>query len=168
MRRTTTALAGAAVLAGLLAGCSSSPEPQDVTVGLVDYAFTDLPDELAAGSVLSVDNQSDDELHELVAIRLPDDEERSGEERAAARGARCVLRCGADRPGRPAAARSSLRWGTAPSPTSAGTSSSVRSRPVPTRASTSRPPRRRRTVPPRASPPPHFVNGMWTELTVVE
>lgn len=80
MRRIPTALAGAAVLAGLVAGCSSGPEPRDVTVGPVDYEFTGLPDELAAGSVLSIDNQSDDELHELVAIRLPDGEERTGEE----------------------------------------------------------------------------------------
>lgn len=64
----------------VLGGCSTTAEPQDVTVGLTDYAFTGLPEELAAGSTLTVDNQSDEELHELVAVRLPDDEDRAGEE----------------------------------------------------------------------------------------
>lgn len=77
MRGHSAAIVGAVALGVVAAGCSSSPEPQDVTVGLVDYAFTDLPDELAAGSTLSVDNQSDAELHELVAVRLPDSEERA-------------------------------------------------------------------------------------------
>lgn len=95
MRTTTTiprrllALAAAAVL---LAGCGSdAPDgddaaaatadgPQDVTVSMSDYGFDGLPAELAAGSTLSVANTSDAELHELVAIRLPDDEERGVEE----------------------------------------------------------------------------------------
>lgn len=74
--RGLTGLVPLVVATGLLAGCSSGPEPRDVTVGLEDYAFTDLPSELAAGSSLTVDNRSDDELHELVAVRLPDDEDR--------------------------------------------------------------------------------------------
>lgn len=77
MRRLMTAIVGAALVLG---GCSTAAEPQDITVGLTDYAFTGLPEELAAGSTLTVDNQSDQELHELVAVRLPDDEDRAGEE----------------------------------------------------------------------------------------
>ncbi len=80
MNRFVTALTVATVLAGSAAGCSSDPEPQDVTVGLSDYGFAGVPDELAAGSTLSIENQSDDELHELVAIRLPDGEERAAQE----------------------------------------------------------------------------------------
>lgn len=77
MRRIITATIGAALVLG---GCSTAAGPQDVTVGLTDYAFTGLPAELAAGSTLTVDNQSDEELHELVAVRLPDDEDRADEE----------------------------------------------------------------------------------------
>lgn len=80
MRR-TTALLTTATLTGLLAGCgSAAAAPDAADVELADYAFVGLPDELAAGAALTVDNTSDAELHELVAVRLPDDEDRSGEE----------------------------------------------------------------------------------------
>lgn len=72
-------LALTSVLGLLLVACSSGG-PQEVTVGLEDYAFVGLPDELVAGSTLSIDNRSEDELHELVAVLLPDDEERAVEE----------------------------------------------------------------------------------------
>lgn len=51
-----------------------------VEVGMEDYAFVDLPATMTAGTTLTVDNRSDAELHELVAIRLPDDEQRAAEE----------------------------------------------------------------------------------------
>jgi hypothetical protein len=51
-----------------------------VVVGLVDYEFVDLPASVPAGTRLTVENRSEAELHELVALRLPDDEERSVEE----------------------------------------------------------------------------------------
>lgn len=51
-----------------------------VEVGLVDYGFEDLPDEIDAGTKLTVVNRSEVEMHELVALRLPDDEERSVED----------------------------------------------------------------------------------------
>lgn len=80
MRR-TTALLTIAAIAGLLAGCSSAEAAPDAAlVELIDYAFVGLPDELAAGATLTIDNTSDSELHELVAVRLPDDEDRSAEE----------------------------------------------------------------------------------------
>lgn len=47
-----------------------------VVVTLADYEFRDLPDTVPAGTQLSVVNIADAELHELVAFRLPDDEER--------------------------------------------------------------------------------------------
>jgi hypothetical protein len=47
-----------------------------IEVVAVDYAFEGLPDTVDAGTVLSLTNEAPAELHELVAIRLPDDEER--------------------------------------------------------------------------------------------
>ena len=79
MRR-TTALLSAALLAGILAGCADDAAPASADVELADYSFVGLPDELAAGATLTIDNTSDSELHELVAVRLPDDEERTAEE----------------------------------------------------------------------------------------
>ena len=81
MRR---AIAIAAAGAMALAGCASEDLPggegETLTVTAVDYDFPELPSEIAAGTALSIDNQSEDELHEVVAIRLPDDEERPIEE----------------------------------------------------------------------------------------
>ncbi|MDA0270263.1 MAG: hypothetical protein O2919_04460 [Chloroflexi bacterium] len=51
-----------------------------ILVTAVDYGFEGLPAEVAAGSKLALPNSSATELHELVAIRLPDGEERSVEE----------------------------------------------------------------------------------------
>lgn len=45
-------------------------------VTAVDYAFEGLPDTIESGTMLTMVNNSDEEAHELVAIRLPDDEER--------------------------------------------------------------------------------------------
>jgi hypothetical protein len=61
---TTTAVAG--------------PEP--VVVTAVDYDYVGLPDRVAAGTRLILENDSAGEAHELVVIRLPDDETRSVEE----------------------------------------------------------------------------------------
>jgi hypothetical protein len=54
--------------------------PTEAEVTAVDYAFEGLPEALAAGGTLSLTNSSIAELHELVAFRLPDDEKRSVEE----------------------------------------------------------------------------------------
>jgi hypothetical protein len=51
-----------------------------LSVELSDFSFGDLPDEVPAGTRLAIDNVSDAELHELVAIRLPDDETRPADE----------------------------------------------------------------------------------------
>ena len=81
MRR-TTALLSVFTVAGLLAGCAGDGAPERADVELVDYAFAGLPEELAAGATITIDNSSDDELHEFVAVRLPDGEERGVEEQA--------------------------------------------------------------------------------------
>ena len=84
-------LVGAVALAactGAAAGSSSSAidatdtgAPQDpVVVTTVDYAFEGLPSQLEVGDRLQLQNASERELHELVAVRLPDDEERPVEE----------------------------------------------------------------------------------------
>lgn len=51
-----------------------------VAVTAVDYRFEGLPDEVAAGSTVTLRNDSTNEVHELVAMRLPDDETRSVED----------------------------------------------------------------------------------------
>jgi len=51
-------------------------EAQLVTVEGVDYAFENLPESVAAGTKLEFTNASEAEVHELVAIRLPDEETR--------------------------------------------------------------------------------------------
>jgi plastocyanin len=67
----------------LVAACGSdTPEAQPaeaetIVVAAHDYAFTGLPETIAAGSTLALHNESTAEVHELVAIRLPDDETRS-------------------------------------------------------------------------------------------
>ncbi|QYG95236.1 hypothetical protein HC251_24265 [Iamia sp. SCSIO 61187] len=51
-----------------------------LTVELVDYAFENLPESVPAGTQLAVENTSTEEFHELIAFRLPDDEERTSDE----------------------------------------------------------------------------------------
>ncbi|MET0909761.1 MAG: hypothetical protein ABWZ99_09840 [Ilumatobacteraceae bacterium] len=51
-----------------------------IEVDAVDYAFENLPDTVSAGTRLTLVNNANAELHELVAIRLADDELRSVDE----------------------------------------------------------------------------------------
>jgi hypothetical protein len=51
-----------------------------IEVTAVDYGFEGLPDTIEAGSKLSLTNSSDKEAHELVAILIPEGEERPVEE----------------------------------------------------------------------------------------
>jgi hypothetical protein len=57
-------------------------EEDVVEVILRDFEFVGLPDTIPAGTRLTIVNQADRELHELVAIRLPDEEGRPVEELA--------------------------------------------------------------------------------------
>lgn len=89
----TTALTAAALL---LAACGAEadvdaaatlPGTDDATddpveISLVDFAFVGLPDAVPAGTRLSVRNDAEAELHEIVAFRLADDEDRTVDELA--------------------------------------------------------------------------------------
>jgi uncharacterized cupredoxin-like copper-binding protein len=70
---TTTAAGGTTTTDG-------NDEAETIEVTLTDYAFEGIPDEVPAGTTFTVVNESEIELHELVAIKLPDDEDRSVEE----------------------------------------------------------------------------------------
>jgi hypothetical protein len=48
-----------------------------VTVRLVDFAFVGLPASVAAGTKFTLVNEAETELHEMVAFRLAEDESRS-------------------------------------------------------------------------------------------
>jgi len=48
-----------------------------VEVTTIDYAYVGLPTELSAGTEVRLVNDSTTEVHEFVAVRLPDDEARS-------------------------------------------------------------------------------------------
>lgn len=78
------------LLTVLLAGCgdddpveTAAPDPvapitEDVVeVSMIDYAFVGLPETVPVGTRLAVSNDAPAELHELVAFRIPDGEERS-------------------------------------------------------------------------------------------
>jgi hypothetical protein len=78
----------AAVLLMAVTACSEE-EPaagpaggpgETITVQALDYAFAGLPERVKAGTTFVLDNQSEAELHEFVAVRLPDDETRSIQE----------------------------------------------------------------------------------------
>lgn len=71
----------ASVLTALAIGaCGGDALPstdEPIVVTAVDYGFEGLPEKIRAGTTLTLVNESMVELHELVAIRLPDDETRS-------------------------------------------------------------------------------------------
>jgi hypothetical protein len=95
--RALSALVAITATAALAAGCggddddsdasapsttASTNEGEAVAVSAIDYEFEDLPQSIAAGARLTLHNDSEAELHELVAFRLADDETRSAEELA--------------------------------------------------------------------------------------
>lgn len=57
-----------------------APAATEVVVTAVDYGYEGLPATVAVGSTIVLENSSGGEVHEFVAIRLPDDETRSVEE----------------------------------------------------------------------------------------
>lgn len=61
----------------------ATPAAETVAVTAVDYGFEGVPEQVAVGSTLTLTNASEVELHELVAIRLADDETRTADELAA-------------------------------------------------------------------------------------
>ena len=82
MRPTAIALLMCVPIVG--AACGDEPDATatdgvlDVT--LTDFSFGDLPDEVAAGTRVQIENASDSELHELVAVRLADGDDRTVDE----------------------------------------------------------------------------------------
>jgi hypothetical protein len=50
--------------------------PQAIEATGVDYRFEDVPDTTAVGSGMTFRNASDVEAHQLILIRLPEDEDR--------------------------------------------------------------------------------------------
>ena len=50
---------------------------QTVIVDGIDYGFENLPAEVPAGTALTFRNTSDVEFHEMVVMRIPDEESRS-------------------------------------------------------------------------------------------
>ena len=93
--RRQTVTAALVVALGLLgAGCGTADDdtaaadvatPADsagdaVEVTGVDYEFEDVPEDVAAGTSLTFRNASDLEVHEMVVLRINDDEPRSLEE----------------------------------------------------------------------------------------
>lgn len=66
------------------AACGSTSEaaatPTNIEITASDFSFGGLPNRVAAGTTISLVNDSDVELHEFVAIPLPASETRSGEE----------------------------------------------------------------------------------------
>jgi hypothetical protein len=85
---------GVALVAALglaLAACGDGDEAEatadptegdTIEVSMVDFAFVGLPASVDAGTRLTVVNDAEEELHEVVAFRLPDDEDRPVDELA--------------------------------------------------------------------------------------
>ncbi|HVL04527.1 MAG TPA: hypothetical protein VM388_00965 [Acidimicrobiales bacterium] len=63
-----------AALAVLAAACGGGDDTKTVTAA--DYSFQNLPKEVDAGTEFKLTNSSTKELHEMVVIRIPDDERR--------------------------------------------------------------------------------------------
>ncbi len=68
------AAAGALVALALAIAACGDDGPKTVTA--VDYRFENLPSAVKAGTTLTLRNSSPKELHEMVLLRLPDQERR--------------------------------------------------------------------------------------------
>lgn len=55
---------------------TTTAPPSEIAVTAIDFEFVGLPERVSSGVQLTLSNDSSVELHELVAIRLPDDENR--------------------------------------------------------------------------------------------
>lgn len=88
MRAATWRVAAAAAMVGALSlACGGDDDAtvaadEPVVITMVDFAFEGVPDSIPAGTAITVVNEAPTELHEVVAFRLPDDEERSVDELA--------------------------------------------------------------------------------------
>lgn len=64
-------------LALVAAACGGGDDDGVKTVTAADYKFNNLPKSVDVGTTLTLKNSSDKELHEMVVMRIPDDERRS-------------------------------------------------------------------------------------------
>lgn len=81
MRRTAPLGWALAVVAlALVAVACGADKPGTITVTAKDYEFDGLPGSVASGTVLKLTNASTREVHELVAVKLADDEKRPVDE----------------------------------------------------------------------------------------
>lgn len=88
-RRVTVAAVSVAMVLG---GCAddgagdagseetTAPAAQATTVTAVDYAYQDVPEEVSAGTTVTLRNDSTGEAHEVIALRVADGEDRPAEE----------------------------------------------------------------------------------------
>ena len=60
----------------------AAADPDLIEVVAVDFHFEGLPERVPAGTQLTLVNEAPSELHEIVALRLPDDEDRPVDELA--------------------------------------------------------------------------------------
>jgi uncharacterized cupredoxin-like copper-binding protein len=63
-----------AAMAVLAAACGGGDDTKTVTAA--DYSFKNLPKEVDAGTEFTLKNSSTKELHEMIVIRIPDEEKR--------------------------------------------------------------------------------------------
>ena len=79
-----TAIAAFMCVPVVFAACGDEPDATAsdgvLDVSLSDFSFGDLPDEVAAGTRVEIENASETELHELVAVRLADGDDRPVDE----------------------------------------------------------------------------------------
>ncbi|HSP28164.1 MAG TPA: hypothetical protein VLN74_06400 [Ilumatobacteraceae bacterium] len=79
-----TAIAAFMCVPVVFAACGDDPDATAsdgvLDVSLSDFSFGDLPDEVAAGTRVEIENASETELHELVAVRLADGDDRPVDE----------------------------------------------------------------------------------------
>lgn len=146
----------------------SDPTGDFVDVRAIDFAYLDVPTSVSAGTSFSLTNESSAEAHELVAVRLPDDERRPVAELVTLppeefgplmRGVRTVVLAAPDEQGIAVVGDGSLdepgRYALiCVIPTGADPQEYL------TEAATSDGP------PDVAGGPPHMVNGMFAEISV--
>ena len=75
-RLTTLAVAAALALSACGDDGDSAVEDGVLTVEMSDFTYGDLPDEVPVGTRIAVTNESENELHEFVTYRLDDDDDR--------------------------------------------------------------------------------------------
>jgi plastocyanin len=146
----------------------AGPTAETIAVTAVDYAFEGLPDVIGAGSTLTLTNEGA-EPHELVALRIPDDEDRSVSELLALPQEELFAVFGGDAepatvilagPGQTDVPGAVVGDGTLTEP---GRYAIICFIPVGSDPSALDP---EAEGPPQSDSPPHAARGMWAEVTV--